>query len=438
MPRFVPRSAITIPTDRQRDAVTAEAIAEMKESFKDVGLINAITLDEVSEGVYTLIAGETRLRTLDSCAMEKMVVTHENAPIPEGMVPVTLWADLTELQRFQIEFHENIKRKGLTFQEEARATQRLANIKAASGVSQRQVIRETKEAMDAFGPAVVRTMAETHQNLLVAQHLNDPEVAKAKSRTEAVKIVARKLQKAADAAKAGEGVTPAGLIHGDAIEELRKFPDGHFDGVVTDPPYGIGITQMSYQNASEQKYDDSYENWQKLMTAWVPELVRVLKPNAAGFAFCDFTRFVELKSYFELHGFEVYPRPFIWDRSPDGRLTTPEKWPRRVYECILFFRRGDRALREVRGDVLRYPADRDTENYHGAKKPEELYVDLMQRIVGPGDNVLDSFAGSGPAVRAARKLAVNLTAIEGDDAYFQLMLRLSAPGPQLEIEEAPF
>lgn len=428
MNHLIPRDQILIPTDRQRETITVEAIAALKSSLLDVGLINPVTLREVGPGTYSLIAGETRLRTLDDCFADSLEIRHGDSTIPLGYVPATLWSELSPLQQFKLEFEENMRRKPLTWKEEAAATQRMALLKQAGGVTPSAIVAETRAAMSEVLPSAVRNLSEVHQNILLGQHLANPEVAKAKSRVEAVKIVARVLQKAADvAATAASPIQPAGLIHGDALTELAKFADASFDAIVSDPPYGIGITQMSYQNASEQKYDDSYESWVPLMEGLVTQLARVLKSNAAGFLFCDFTRWRELSVMLEAAKFEVYPRPFIWDRSPDGRLTTPEKWPRRVYECILFFRRGDRALREFRGDVLSYPADRDTDNYHGAKKPVELYVDLLERIVGPGDSVIDPFAGSGPIVRAARQLSLNVWAIEGDDAYFQLMLRLSTP-----------
>lgn len=426
MATLIPRSQIIIPPNRQREAVSIEAIADLKASFEEIGLINPITVREDSPGAFTLIAGENRLRTLDQCWAEGMIVHHRGIPIPAGMVPATPWGDLTPLQRFTIELHENVKRKPLTWKEESAAYAQMAALKRVAGIAPARLLVETKQAMDAIAPTAVRNLSEVHQNLLLADHLDDVDVSKARTRGDALKIVARKLQKASDSL-ARSAALPAGLIHGEAIAELANFPSGYFDAIVSDPPYGCGITQMSHQNASEQEYNDSYENWRVLMNALAGQLARVLKPDAAGFLFCDFSRFLELQTILERAGFETFPRPFIWDRTPDGRLTTPEKWPRRCYECILFFRRGNRPLREIRGDVLSYPANRDSANYHGAKKPVELYLDLLERLVGPGDTVVDPFAGSGPIVLAGRRLSLSITAIEQSEAYFNLMLRLTTP-----------
>lgn len=424
MTKIIARSQLVIPTNRQRSGgVTPDAIAEKKESILKIGLLNALTVEALPDGRFVLRAGETRLRALDDIAADGGTFRYGDASIPAGSVPVVSMSDLDPVARFEVELEENVRRRPLTWREETAAYARLAELKAAAGLGPRDVVRETQATIAKIAPQEVRNLAEAHQNILLGQHLADPDVAKAKTRTDAIKVLARKLQKDADSRAAV--IAPVGLIHGEALAELAKFPDAQFDAIVSDPPYGIGISQLSYQHSSEQQYDDSYATWAPLMQGLFAQLKRVLKPNASGFLFCDFTRFEELRAVAESAEFEVYPRPFIWDRSPDGRLTTPEKWPRRCYECILYFRRGDRPLREFRGDVLRYPADRDQNNYHGAKKPVELYVDLLQRIVGPGDNVLDAFAGSGPLVRAAKRLSLNAWCIEGDDAYFQLMLRLS-------------
>ena len=31
------------------------------------------------------------------------------------------------------------------------------------------------------------------------------------------------------------------VINGNNIDILKQYPDNHFDAVVTDPPYGLGV-----------------------------------------------------------------------------------------------------------------------------------------------------------------------------------------------------
>jgi ParB/RepB/Spo0J family partition protein len=420
---ITPLSEVQISPERQRKEFAPEAIAELADSISALGLLQPPLAKRLPEGGNSLLAGERRFRAISLLAAQGERIRFGDSLLPLGTIPLTLISDLSPIDAFRAELHENIIRVDLSWQERTAAFARLHELEQASGKSYREALIATKETID--GPITntkwVATK-ETHQLVVLGKHLDDPDVAKAKTAQEAVKIVERKLRKKQDSA-APEAAAP-GIIVGDALTELAKLPAASFHCVVSDPPYGIDISQLSYQNSSEQLYDDTYATWSVLLPAVVGELSRVLRPDADGYLFCDFTRFTELAAILTSHGFEVYPKPFIWDRSPDGRLTTAEKWPRRCYECILYFRRGKSPLYEVRGDVLRYPADRSSGNYHGAKKPVELYLDLLQRSTRPGDHVLDPFGGSGPILRAARRHNVSAIMIEGDPAYAGLASRL--------------
>lgn len=420
----IKREQLTIAPDRQRGNLLPEHIAEKADSIRKIGLLHP-PVCSIVDGRIELRAGETRLAGIDMLAAEGESFTCGTEVFPPGELPITLMSELTPIQAFEVELEENVKRQPLPWQREAEAYAKLHKLKLAAGLAGRDALRETQATIARIAPGEVKKLAEVHQAILLGDHMDNPEVAKAANRRDALKVIARVLRKEED--KAAAAPPPASIIHGDAIEVLRTLPDAHFDAIVTDPPYGVEIEQLSYQKSSEQKYDDTYDNWCELMAALWPELRRVLKPNASGYMFCDLSNFASLVKEAKRQGFECYPKPLIWDRSPDGRLTTPEKWPRRCYECLLYFRRGDRPLYEIRGDVLHYPADHNEENYHGAKKPVALFVDLLERVCRPGDRVLDAFAGSGPLLRAAKHIAIDPWCIEGNDAYFNLMLRLGAP-----------
>lgn len=427
-------SGLTIAPDRQRGAdspaMAPAAIAALADSIEARGLMQPLVVEWATDGRTILRAGERRSKAIGLLYAQNIPIRFGSNPVPLGEVPVVEYRDLTPLEAFLVELEENEKREPLTLQEKARAYATLHSLLSPKAESPRQALVETYAAYTHIPPSDADTRArevggvlkDTHQLVVIGQHLDDPDVAKAKTQREAVKIISRKARKAEDA--------KALLVHsdtailGDAIEVLSSLPDGSFHGIVSDPPYGIGITQMSYQNSSEQKYDDSYENWLVLIPRLLGELGRVLTPDTHGYLFCDFNRFGELVGFLDDAGFESYSRPLIWDRSPDGRLTTAEKWPRRTYECIVYFRRGNRDLLEVRGDVLRYSADRDQGNYHGAKKPVELCADLITRSFRAGEKILDPFAGSFAVARAGKRLNVGVLSIEGDPAYHSLGTKL--------------
>jgi site-specific DNA-methyltransferase (adenine-specific) len=426
----IPRSTLHIAPDRQRGNVTPEAIGALADSIERHSLLHPPVVREISPGAYALVAGETRLRAIDSIHAEARPVRCGGTVCTPGTIPVTPLSELTPLQAFEAELEENVRRTALPWQKEVEATAKLHKLKLAAGLSHREALRETASTMTALQQLKdVRSVGDIHKALLLNEHRDDPTITKAKTQSEAVRALAKKLQKQEDNAAAPVAFDLSSFRNEDCLEVLAALPDASFDAIVSDPPYGIGVQQMSWQT-SEQEYDDSPEEWSRLMDGLWEELPRVLKPDSAGFLFCDWSRFAELAQRARAAGFETYPRPFIWDRAPYGRFTEPDKWPRRVYECILYFRRGLHVLQARRDDVLRYPADRAQDNYHGAKKPTALFVDLCERLVRPGEAVLDPFAGSGPLSRAAKQLNLRHLSIERDPTYYALMLRLYEEGGQ--------
>ena len=425
---LIPRPLIDIPPGRQRGDLDSQAVAELRDSIEAVGLLHPIVVSRDAKGRYLLRAGENRLAALGLLHAEGLTYNHGDAAFTSDLIACTDFGELSPLQAFRIELEENLRRKDLPWQKQHAALAKLYELEAGAA-SHIEAVRNTAAIAYKVTPEDVTARAAgvpkigvIAQKILLGQHLSDPDIAGARTAKDAMKILLRKQRKEQDSHKATP--TIPNLFQGDIRAILPTFPDAHFDGVCSDPPYGIGISQFSTQSSSEQEYDDSPETWLPLMEYFTQQLSRILRANAFGYLFCDLANFATLRTLVEKVGFEAFPRPLIWDRSPDGRLTTPEKWPRRCYECILYFRRGDRPLYEVRSDVLRYPADRDTRNYHGAKKPVDLFVDLLERTCRPGDRVLDPFAGSGPLLRAGRKLHLETWLVEKDPGYFGLIQTL--------------
>lgn len=411
---------LTIAPDRQRrpesPSMAPEAIGQLADSIESRGLLQPL----IVEGTI-LRAGERRSKAIALLYAQGIMVKHGDDLLPFGMVPVVSFKSLTPLEAFLVELEENEKREPLTWQEKAKSYATLRSLlpptKTTAEAVRETLALATRTPLENLDTSTGGPLHATHQTIIVGNHLSDPDVARAKSEKEAIKIIDRKRREAEDAKVTTS--TPR-LFAGDCRLIMAEWPAAHFDCVVTDPPYGVDITQLSYQNSSEHEYDDTYENWVSLLPAVFDQYARLLKPDAHGYAFCAFERFAELSAIAASRGFETYPRPLIWDRSPDGRLTTAEKWPRRCFECILYFRRGNRDLLEIRGDVLRYPADRDPGNYHGAKKPVELYADLLQRSTRAGDRFIDSFGGSGVALRAGKLTSREAWVVELEAKYLGL------------------
>lgn len=96
-----------------RREFTEEKIRELADSIKQNGLLQSITVRDMGDGFYELIAGERRLRALK----------YLNYSTTKAIVK-----ELTDEQMATLALIENIQREELTPIEEARAYQELLNI----------------------------------------------------------------------------------------------------------------------------------------------------------------------------------------------------------------------------------------------------------------------------------------------------------------------
>lgn len=129
------------------------------------------------------------------------------------------------------------------------------------------------------------------------------------------------------------------IIHGDALEELKKLKDNSVDSVVTDPPYGLSkepdIVEVLTKWINGEPYDHRHGGFMgKKWDSFVPhpdlwkEVYRVLKPGGHALVFAG-TRTQDLMTIaLRLAGFEV--RDVIewlyFCLSDDTQALTREGW----------------------------------------------------------------------------------------------------------------
>lgn len=426
-------SDILIKSNRQRQEFDLDALQELKNSIEDVGLMHPPVLRQEiqADGViaWYLVAGERRLRAIKEI-LELGGAFHHNGDVIDSLdtIPFIDIGELDELQAEEAELDENIKRKDLTWQETASAQSRLHTLRSkqnvAAGKADQTYADTAQEVLgksDGYFQDVIRT------NILVAKHLDRPEVAAAKTPKEALKILKAAEQREKNielAREVGKSFSSSShtVLQGSCLELLASGQyDEAFDVICTDPPYGMGADQFGdgagKYTAIDHKYDDSEESWRKLITAWAPLSYRVAKPQAHLYAFCDIDRFHEFKAILQAAGWEVFRTPFTLVK-PGGRVPLPERGPRRTTEWIIFANKGRKPCTHIYPDSFSCPADENLT--HGAQKPIAVMQNLLIRSVQPGDKVLDSFAGTGPTIVAGHMLQCYVTAIEQDPAYFAI------------------
>lgn len=450
MPHFIHIERIEVGENRQRRSFDAAAIEELRTSIQEsqYGLQHPLVVRKgPNPGTFLLVAGERRLRAIRDIYELGGEFRHAGSYVAAGQVPVVDLGELDPLDAFEAELEENIRRVDLSVMERATATASLMELRTkqaardgAPAPTQADIAREIFD-VPAGTPVVGQPANTVSDHLLIARHRDDPDVAKATSVKEAVKIVKKKEEArrvTALAATVGASYTAdrLQLHHADSDEWLRDRT-AEFDIILCDPPYGMGADQFGDSgtkggDAGAHFYDDSYESWSKLMEWFAPTSIRVTKPGAHLYAFCDIDRFEEFRERLAAEGWNVHRTPLIW-HNPDGfRAPWPEHGPQRKYELILYARRGEKKCSVLRGDVLEYRKDAATG--HPAQKPVNLLIDLLRRSAAPGDRVLDPFAGSGPILAACHDLRLDCVAIERDQtAYGMALKRLQALKSEPEL-----
>jgi len=405
---FIPLSSIQVE-GRQRTSIDYGGIIELADSIERDGLINPITIR--ASGV--LVAGERRLRAVTLLHEAQREFRHGGEVVPPDTVPCLITHHSTEEALASIELYENLARENLSWQDEIRAKALLHQLRSASNPSQtfRQTATEINAARGKQEIAQGTEITSISHATELLPMLHHPEVAKAKSVAEGIRI-ARRIRREETLAN-----TQVDSPHNFRVGDFREmeWPAEAFDCIITDPPYGIGADTFNDAAAEAHHYEDSWENFLELVPGLTQHITHVAKPSAHAYIFCDLRGFYVLLEALRERDWNVWHYPLIWDKGANGILSRPFVAPRHVYECILFATRGERPTLENKLDILRYSPV--TGHIHGAEKPVDLYVDLLARTCNPGDSVVDFCAGSGTIFPAANRLKLSAWASELSPKY---------------------
>lgn len=426
----ISRSSIIITADRQRREFDPTAINELAETLRAKGLMHAPVMRQTAEG-FVLVAGERRLRAIELLHMLGGTLRYNGEIVPEGQIPYVTLGQLSELEAEEAELDENLHRVNLSWQEQSAAMSKLHSLRSRQAQAAGRVHTVADTAMETKGRSDGSYQETVRRDLIVAQHLHNPAVAKAKDVNEAFKILKKEEETQKNVAHAAVvGRTFNSDVHraylGNCIEWMTTAEPGQFDVILTDPPYGMGADQFSdggdgRMEKSEHHYDDSLENFVKLMKAWCPLAYKVAKDEAHAYVFCDIQNYPLLKQMMEEAGWYVFRTPMIAHKPNSGRVPLPDRGPRRQYETILYAIKGKKKTLCIKPDVI--STTQDIVTTHGAQKPVALYADLLSRSARPGDKVVDFFSGSGTIFAACHQMKCEATGIEQSAEYYSIGLK---------------
>lgn len=228
----------------------------------------------------------------------------------------------------------------------------------------------------------------------------------------------------------------ATLYNCDALSGLRKIGGATMDACITDPPFG-----------------DTSLAWDRRVDGWIPEVARILKPNASIWVFGSMRFLATLFDDFEDVGFK-YSQDIVWEKQNGTGFHTDRF--RRVHEHAVLFYRGawadvyhdtqytmDATAKTVRrktrpahtGHIenghyisedggprlmrsVIYMPNEHGKAIHPTQKPVEVLRPMVRYSVPPGGSVLDPFMGSAAHGVAALAEGRTYVGFEDDHEYF--------------------
>ena len=420
--KVIPLSSLSIPDNRQRREFDPKKLQALADSIMSKGLLHPPVV-RFDGDKYILVAGERRTRAITSLSSIDVSIQCHDTTIPAGSLPVTLLGDLHPLALREAELEENTIRVDLSWQEQAAAVAELDALRKEQAAATGGSHSAKATATEILGrEAVGSEITKVTDSIVVAKHLADPDVAKAKSQKEAIKIIQKKaeaLHREKLAETFNPEVTPHTALLGSCFSLSPELAAGSFDVILTDPPYGIGADSFGDMASTEHAYEDSSDYALECYKLVAREGFRLTKPSAHLYAFLDPRMWHEVSFEFTLAGWDVWPTPLIWNKL-NGMLPKPEHGPRRTYEMVLFASKGGKKINKVAADIITCPLVQDRN--HGAQKPVALYTELLSRSALPNDRVLDFFMGSGTIFPACNKLKLIATGMEVHKPYFDLAL----------------
>lgn len=379
-------------------------IDDLAESIKAHGQIQPIVINRS----YELLAGGRRLA----------------ACIKANVSVLCLFRDTIDALEFRvIELEENLKRKELTFVENAFLTREIDRLKKAIfGKKQSgRAARSGGWGNDDTAKLLNKSTGSISNALNLADALDVfPQLAEAKNENDARKMLAKieeglileEMKKRHIERPNGNWIAAQNhYIVQDALTGLAEVASGTADFAEVDTPYGVDLNKNKKTKAGDgltttEKYiewegETFFENMQLVAS----ETYRILKPDSWAVVWYGQEHYSRVRGILESVGFILDKIPAVWYKGKGMAQTNqPELYLARSYEVFFICRKGTPPLRQRgRVNVFDYQSVHASARIHPTEKPLELLDELIVTFCYPKSRVLVPFLGSGNTLRAVYK-----------------------------------
>ena len=197
------------------------------------------------------------------------------------------------------------------------------------------------------------------------------------------------------------------LYNADCIDVMRDMPDNSADLILTDPPYGIGITRntkpvgvapVTGRKATNLTWDDKPPD-----KRYFKEMFRISENQIIFGANYFWEHFYSSGCY------------IIWDKR--GNMP-PMPFCDTEFAWTSFVKKMSKRYVIVNHGFVR--DSKDLRTGHPTQKPSELFNFIINDFSNPNDLIFDGFMGSGSTGVAAMKLNRRFIGIELSEEYCEI------------------
>ena len=420
-----------IVQDRAREDLGS--LTSLKKSIQKTGLINPITVAVTDEG-YKLLAGGRRLAAVKELGWDK--------------IPAVVLNQNDEMEHKIIELHENLLRKNFSWQEEVKLKQQIHHLyverhglKQSPSDKEGWSIRETAKIL---GESPTTVSKDLRLAELMPQY---EEIQEADTKTAAYKRMQRLIDDFQAAVVIQAVQTPQkdgqeqpvektalkktferylnAYVVGDFFQLVNDLPDGYYDLVEVDPPYGIDLQDKKRGNVEriEQYNEVDAATYPQFIEQVVEAILPKMRDNSWLIWWYAFEPWQEVVfKALRKAGLSGLRIPGLWVK-PIGQVNHPDMYFARTVEPFYYMRKGSPVLvQQGKSPVFQYSKDND----HPAGRPVALMRDILQRFIHPGARVLVPFAGSGATLVAAFELGAQPIGFDLSEEYKMIYTNLIA------------
>lgn len=432
------------------------AIEELAESLTRFGTIQPIVVRPAlaEDGVDTewvCVAGGRRLSAMGTLGTS--VLVHSATSVP-GVMGFVLTTEISEDYSREIELEENIQRENMTWVEQVNAIAEIHKLKArqAALTGEKWGSRETGKLLNKGHVSVSYAIAVADAIRL------DPELAKCDGPYQVLKkIVERKEDEvlAIRAKTLGATVAPAVdhlaepidedddaepsavqpmnqtiriplfsmCQHGDAIAKLYSLPAGSIDHIVTDPPYGIEMSNF-IQDVTRVEATHGVAANEILFPKLFLAAKHVLRPSGFFVLWCDQMQWQSLYDLGIAAGFRVQRWPLTWIKTGACANQAAQYNFTKRTEIAMVCRMPNAVLANSAPENW-YSCGTDkfcSNSANPFSKPLDLWQWIIEKVSFPGQIICDPFAGEGSCPVAALAIDRKVQAFELDEAHYNRML----------------